>query len=82
MEREKQIMKPVQVRATRVGFYMHRLQQPGEVFVMDENDVYQKDAKGVVKKDDKGKPALCTWIELAPGRERSERSEKIEGKKE
>jgi hypothetical protein len=55
----------MKVRALRMGFYGHQRYRPGEVFEMADAHAFQRDAKKNVKKDEAGKPMLCSWIEVA-----------------
>jgi hypothetical protein len=60
----KVVKNPCEVRALRMGFYGYQRRRAGEKFIMDEADIYQRDAKGQIKKDQSGEPVLCSWIEV------------------
>lgn len=45
----------MKVKATKKGYYGHRLRKPGEVFDMEEDSFKGEDGK------------VCTWVEPADG---------------
>lgn len=79
-DQEKQILKPVNVRALRTGFYMYQRRRAGEVFVMDEADVYQRDIKGEIKKLG-DEPLVCSWIELVESAKPDVNEEAMQGRR-
>ena len=49
-------MAMIKVKATKLGYYNHARHREGAVFFMDEK---------AMKKDEKGKPILPSWVEYA-----------------
>lgn len=57
----------MKVKAIKKGYYAHRLRKVGEIFEVEDEAYFVKDAEGkeVLGKD--GKPRTCDWMEPVDG---------------
>jgi hypothetical protein len=57
----------MQVRAKNKGYIGLELINEGEIFDMDEKDLYKRDKHGEIIKGKDGKPVLPMWVEVWDG---------------